>query len=91
MTLYWLMGCLSTISGGDPADTSATRIFSMLVYAFSIYMNVYILSTGLAPALKRGVLEERMQTKKAKLAGVLDFYKVPLFSQAHGRASTAQA
>ena len=78
VTVYFLITCFSTVGFGDITPTALeTRLFSILIMLWSIYLNVYILSAGLAPALRRGVVEERMKTKKANLAGLLDFYRVP--------------
>ena len=78
IALYWMMTCLSTVGFGDihPQRTE-TRLFSLVVMLFSIVMNLYILTAGLAPALQESFMNQSMNQKKGKLAAVLDFYKVP--------------
>ena len=41
---------------------------SVVIMVFSIYMNVHLLSAGLAPALRRSVVEQEQVEKKEKLA-----------------------
>jgi hypothetical protein len=78
ISFYWVCTCLSTVGFGDIFPTNnTTRLYSLLVMVFSIYMNVYLLSAGLSPALQNCVLKEKMEQKKARLAAVLKFYKVP--------------
>ena len=74
---YWIWTCLSTVGFGDIfPTTNGTRVYSLFVMFFSIYMNVYLLTTRLAPALQKGVIQQKMDEKKGKLAAVLQFYKV---------------
>jgi hypothetical protein len=78
ISFYWVLTCLSTVGFGDIFPLhDVTRIYSLVVMVFSIYMNVYLLSSGIAPALQKGVIQQKIDEKKAKLAAVLQFYKVP--------------
>ena len=78
VAFYWVGTCLSTVGFGDIVPTSnLTRLYAVGVMFFSIYMNVYLLSTGIAPYLKQGILREKMDQKKARLADLLRFYSVP--------------
>ena len=79
ISFYWVLTCLSTVGFGDIFPLhDVTRIYSLVVMVFSIYMNVYLLSSGIAPALQKGVIQQKIDEKKAKLAAVLQFYKVCL-------------
>ena len=60
VAIYWLMTCMSTVGFGDISPgRMETRMYSILIMLFTIYLNVYILSTGLSPALSRSVTEVR--------------------------------
>ena len=55
----------------------ATRLFTTVVMIASVYLNLYVLSAGLAPVLRTEALQEKLEQKKNRLASVLAFYKVP--------------
>jgi len=75
---YWMVALLSTVGLTDIHPHSVvTRLFTVIVMCFSVYLNLYMLSAGLAPALKTEVLQEKLDTKRSKLAAVLKFYNVP--------------
>ena len=52
-------------------------MYTCVIMVVSIYMNVHLLTTGLAPALRLGALEKENEHKKSKLAAVLEYYNVP--------------
>ena len=79
---YWVFTCLSTVGFGDIyPTTNAVRLYSLAVMIFSIWMNMHLLSAGLAPALQSGVLQEKMDQKKRRLSEFLRFYNVPWETQ----------
>ena len=57
--LYWVMTCLSTVGFGDIYPvTIPAQMYAVVVMVFTIYMNVHLLSAGLAPALRRSVVAQ---------------------------------
>ena len=72
------MTCLSTVGFGDIHPNKwETRLWSVIILSFSLFLNAYILSAYLAPALRGCVMKEKLAQKRRKLAAVMKFYRVP--------------
>ena len=71
MAVYFVIGCLTTVCFGDVYPKALqTRMFTLLVMMASTYLNLYILTAGLAPALRENKV--KVQAARELTEGEVD-------------------